>query len=269
VKYPSAVKIAQMEKSKTKYSKFFNCITIVSFLIAVTVFAWALSDASFYEVSWLVAARLGLIDSNNAALLRMLRWDMLGSRLTLMYSLLGLGMITTWLSVAVAARHQKLTRTLTCVLLGVLWVLPFALEDPITKWRTYWQVKINLLQFKDATVVLSQKQTFKVIEISPKVSYVSSPGYPEVLMNQNMIKYPRWETFGLLINNGKDGVIRFDLAAATDCSLEYHPYGTFPSKYLSGYGYESPPVKWKLNVDANWFLVKYSSAKNNDRSEIR
>jgi pimeloyl-ACP methyl ester carboxylesterase len=85
--------------------------------------------------------------------------------------------------------------------------------------------------------------------------------YPDVLLVRGRRDpYPFHEDLGLMITRGRDGIIRFDLAAAYDCCVEYHPDGTQPSAYTSGFGNPSPPVASVFKLKENWYLVRYAGS---------
>lgn len=60
-----------------------------------------------------------------------------------------------------------------------------------------------------------------------------------------------------MITRGRDGIIRFDLAAAHDSTIEFHPHGTQPVKYVSGFGNPSPTVASIIPLKENWYLARY------------
>ncbi|MEW4491104.1 hypothetical protein AB1L42_23715, partial [Thalassoglobus sp. JC818] len=87
--------------------------------------------------------------------------------------------------------------------------------------------------------------------------FFPSPEHPDVLVSLDYTRYPQREVVGILVERGENGIIRFDLVPSTELSLEYHPDGTRPKKFISGFGYESPPVEWVCQLDGAWYLVDY------------
>ena len=96
-------------------------------------------------------------------------------------------------------------------------------------------------------------------ELTPDITfYVLPEKYPDVLTIRGpRPSHPVQEDLGLMITRGQNGVIRFDLAAAYDSAIEFHPNGTRPAPYISGFGYPSPPVAAVVTLKENWFLVRY------------
>ncbi len=232
--------------------------------------AWAGTDASFRIATWKarVALRLESLPSANPEMveslgiidaMRSLRWDAIGKRAMAFYVIFFAGIGATAASSIMAARPFNRRRMICCVLLLAGWTALYVSRDQLQDWRASRQVASLMPKIEQATSSLHERWPTEPGDIPPNISfYVWPEKYPDVLtIRGRRPSYPFHEDLGLMITRGKNGIIRFDLAAAYDSAIEFHPNGTVPAAYTSGFGYPSPPVAAVIRLKPNWYLVRY------------
>ena len=158
-----------------------------------------------------------------------------------------------------AARPFNNRRMICCALLLAGWATLYVARDRLQDWRASRQVTSLMPKIEQAASSLHQRWPTVPGKLPPNISfYVSAEQYPDVLtIRGRRPSYPFHEGLGLMITRGENGIIRFDLAAAYDSAIEFHPNGTIPAAYTSGFGYPSPPVATATKLKQNWYLVRY------------
>lgn len=204
-----------------------------------------------------MAESLGILDA-----MRAIKWDSIGKRAIGLWLLFGIGITATVSASCVAARKLTLKRGLVCTVVLIAWCLLYGTHTAIDDWRAKRQVGAQFPRFEEAGLALHKKWPTESGEIPPGINFFVLPDkYPDVLtLRGPRESYPFHEDFGLMITRGKNGIIRFDLAAAYDSCVEFHPNGTLPTAYTSGFGYPSPPVASVIPLKGNWFLVRYAGS---------
>ena len=247
---------------------------VLSFVIATAALsllaAWAGTDASFRIATWKarVALRLESIPSADPEMveslgimdaMRSIQWDALGKRALAFYVIFFGGICSTVASSVMAARPFNNRRMICCALLLAGWATLYVARDRLQDWRASRQVTSLMPKIEQAASSLHQRWPTVPGKLPPNISfYVSAEQYPDVLtIRGRRPSYPFHEGLGLMITKGENGIIRFDLAAAYDSAIEFHPNGTIPAAYTSGFGYPSPPVATATKLKQNWYLVRY------------
>jgi hypothetical protein len=237
------------------------------------LFVWSANDASFgiatwkakvclrlQSISWKdpeMGEALGIMDA-----MRTIQWDRLGKRVIVLYVLYGIGTASTVALVLLTIQKFTAKRLVICVSILGAWSALVATRTTVDDWRARRQVATILTRFEQAAAALRDKWPTGSGEIPPGIRfYVLPEKYPDVLtLRRRNASYPFHEDFGLMINRGENGIIRFDLAAAFDSCVEYHPNGTLPSAHTAGFGYPSPPVASVTKLKEKWYLVRYGGS---------
>lgn len=255
------------EKGCPEYRLMATVLIALPSLCILTLGIWSASDASFSTASWAAQAKIGMkrTKSNEGIALdidRVLQWGRLGSRVVALYALCGVAFICTIGLIVLTTGHATAARTIGCVLIVGSWVVFLLSRDAVDRWRAARQVAAALPRFEVAAKELTNHWPQESGEIQPGIKiHAPTQKYPDVLMLRNTERYPSFVTFGLEIERGENGILRFDIAGAYDSSLEYHPNGTTPAAHTSGYGYPSPPVASALKVAEKWFFVRYAEVR--------
>ena len=231
---------------------------------------WAATDASFRIATWKARVALYLESIPTADpemeealgitnVMRSIRWDAVGKRAVAFYVLFLVGICATTVNCIMTIRRFDTRRMKCCVLLLTGWAVLYATRDQLQDWRAHRQVAALMPTIEQAASALHKRWPTEPGNIPPNISfYVSPEQYPDVLtIRGRRPSYPFHEDLGLMITRGKNGIIRFDLAAAYDSAIEFHPNGTVPAAYTSGFGYPSPPVATATQLKQNWYLVRY------------
>lgn len=234
---------------------------------------WSAIDASFGMATWKAKVRLGIerIESTNPEMakhlgivdaMKAIKWDSLGKRVVVLYALYGIGIASSVALGVLATKHVSLKRTIAFCCVLVIWVGLLTTRTAVDEWRTRRQVASILPRFEQAAAALSEEWPTQSGVVPPGIKFlVSTERYPDVLIVRgNREPYPFHEDFGLRITRGPEGIIRFDLAGTADACVEYHPNGTLPSVYTSGFGSPSPPVASASKLKNDWYLVRYSGS---------
>ncbi len=245
----------------------------ISLLCIALLFVWSANDASFGIATWKakVCLRVQSIPSKDPEMveaigimdaMRSIHWDRLGKRVIVLYLLYAVGIASTVALTLLTIQRFTAKRLIICVSILGAWSALVATRTTVDDWRARRQVASILTRFEQAASALSDKWPTESGEIPPGIRfYVLPEKYPDVLtLRRRPQPYPLQEDFGLMINRGHDGVIHFDLAAAFDSCIEYHPNDTQPSAYTSGFGYSSPPVASVTKLKEKWYLVRYSGS---------
>ncbi len=66
------------------------------------------------------------------------------------------------------------------------------------------------------------------------------------------------ESIGFGIVRSEKGAIRFQLNAAVDYNLEYHPFDSLPSSYEAPLTGDPIVMASWAQLEENWYLVRYS-----------
>lgn len=244
-----------------------------AFLCMTLLVAWSASDASFRMAVWQarVSLRLESIQSADpeiaeslgiADALRAVRWDSIGKRVIGLWCLYGLGFAASGMTLLIAARGRTWRRGTVGAAVMIGWCLLSASRTGIDEWRTTRQVSALLPRFEETGASLHRNWPVESGELPNGVRFFVAPErYPDVLLLRGpRASYPLHEDFGLMIHRGQNAIIRFDLAAAFDSCVEFHPNGTVPTAHSSGFGYPSPPVASVIRLKDNWFLVRYAGS---------
>jgi hypothetical protein len=243
---------------------------VVAFFSLSVLTAWAATDASFRIATWKarVALHLEPVRSANPEMaealgimdaIRDIHCDALGKRAIVFYVVFTIGCATTAVCCYLAARRLTTRGIICCLALLACWGSLYGTLDTIQDWRAHRQVAYLLPRVEQAASALHEQWPTEPGEIPPGIKfYVNPDKYPDVLTIRGpRPSYPFHEDLGFMITRGQDGIIRFDLAAAYDSTIEFHPKGTQPAKYFSGFGHPSPPVASVIHLKGNWFLVRY------------
>lgn len=265
---------SEERRSILRRSGFWTAAAAITVLICIaTLLVWSANDASFTFAAWKakvvlriehvraadpqIADDLGITDA-----IRSLHWNGLGKRVLTLITLCGLGASSTLALLVLSVRRVTARRTVAFFGVLLAWIGFFTTRTAVDEWRTRRQVLSILPRFEQAAATLTDEWPSESGEIPPGVRFlVSAERYPDVLVvRAHRDPYPFHEDFGLRITRGRDGIIRFDLAGAADSSVEYHPNGTQPSSYKSGFGRSSPPVAWVSELKDRWYLVRYGGS---------
>lgn len=261
-------------RSVLRRSSFWTAVAaVISLSCIAALLLWSATDASFTLAAWKArvvlriehvrandpeaADALGMIDA-----IRSLHWNGLGKRVVALIALCGLGVSSTLALLVLSVRHITARRALAFYGVLITWIALIATRTAVDEWRMRRQVSAILPRFEQAAIALSDEWPSRTGEIPPGIRVMVSPErYPDVLVVRGKRDpYPFHEDFGLMITRGRDGIIRFDLAGAYDSAVEYHPNGTRPAAYISGYGYPSPPVASISELKDRWYLVRYGGS---------
>lgn len=246
----------------------------LSVSVAITslslIAAWAATDASFRIATWKARAALRFesIPSaspemeetlNITSVIRDIHWDALGKRAIVFCILFFAAFVTTVMSGYFAARRITPVRLASILVVLSIWATLYYTLDAIQDSRARRQVLAILPKIEQAVSTIQDRWPTEPQEIAPGIQvYVMPDKYPDVLTILGpRPSYPFHEGLGFLIKRGESGIIRFDLAAAFDSSVEFHPNGTVPSAHSSGFGYPSSPVVSVAKLKHNWYLVRY------------
>lgn len=245
----------------------------VCFVIAVICLfglaGWAATDASFRLAVWKARVTLDLetITSNDPQsdflgieeAMRRIEWDSLGKRAIAVCAVVGAELIAMAAACCLAVRRPTVRSIAGCVTLIAGWVGLYITLDMIQDWRAQRQISALLPKFEQAATALHAQWPTQSGEFPPGMPfYVSAEKYPDViLLRGRKSSHPFREDFGRTISRGDNSIIRFDLMAAYDSCVEYHPQGTSPAAYKSGLGYPSPPVASVIPLKEKWYLVRY------------
>ena len=232
--------------------------------------AWAATDASFRIATWKARAalRLASIPSaspemeealNITSVIRDIHWDALGKRAVVFCFLFFAAFVSTVMSGYLVARRITPVRFASVLFVLSAWATLYYTLDAIQDSRARRQVLTILPKLEQAAAAIQDRWPTESQEIAPGIRVYAMPDeYPDVLAIRGpRPSYSFHERLGLLIKRGESGIIRFDLAAAYDSSVEFHPNGTVPSAHRSGFGYATPPVKSVAKLKHNWYLVRY------------
>ncbi len=261
----------QRRPSRFRSAGFWTLATAATAFVCILIlFAWASNDASFRVAIWKakVCLRLQSILAANSEMvealgimdaMRMIRWDRLGKRVIAIYAIYAIGIFATAALTLLMIRKFTAKRLCVCVALFAAWGMLSGTRRTLDDWRARRQVGAILNRFEQAASALEDDWPTRPGEIPPGIRfYVLPEKYPNVLtLRRRPDPYPFHEDFGLMITRGSNGIIRFDLAATPDSCVEYHPRGTTPSAYTSGFGYPSPAVASATKLKEKWYLVRY------------
>ncbi|QDT65389.1 hypothetical protein [Calycomorphotria hydatis] len=250
----------------------FIVASLFSTAIMLSIAIWAASDASFRMTIWKVrvvlclehvqsndpeiASELGITDS-----IQSLSWDSLGFRVIGICLLFFLGSIFTAACLSLSISRVSQLKVVGCCLIIISWITLYASVDTIQDWRARRHAMKLLPDLKLAATNLQKQWPSKPGTLPPNITfYVSPETYPQTLLvSGRKVSHPVSEELGNEISQGDDGIIRFDLAAEYDSTIEFHPNGSIPKQYVSGFGYPSPPVTSFTKLKENWFLVRYGN----------
>jgi hypothetical protein len=193
--------------------------------------------------------------------IRTINWDRLGKRVVAIYTLYVVGIASMVALTLLTVRMFNAKRLFVCVSILVAWGTLLVTRTITDDWCSHRQVGRILARFEQAALALNDKWPTGPGEVPPGIRFDVSPElYPDVLMLRgHRDPYSFDEDLGLTIRRGHERIIRFDLAAALESCVEYHPNGTRPSAHTSAFGYPSPPVASVRILKENWFLVRYGS----------
>lgn len=262
----------ELEPPRLRSARFWFPKFAFTALVCISLVAvWSATDASFRIALWKAKVSLRLQSIPSAcpeladslgitAAMRAIKWDGIGKRAVGMWFLFGIGFAATGGAWCVAARNLTLKRGLVCTIVLIAWSLVYGTHIAIDDWRVKRQIDAQFSRFETAGLALHKNWPTESGEIPPGIKfYKSRDKYPDVLVLRGQRNpYPFFEDFGWMITRGQKGIIRFDLAAAGDSCVEFHPNGTVPTAYTSGFGNASPPVASAIPLKENWFLVRYA-----------
>jgi len=267
---------AASRRSPSSWIRSSRCWTIAAGALAglclIVLFVWSANDASFRSalLQWEVSLGLqkllltapvpdgdwGLNDP-----LRSIRWDGLGKRVIALHLLVWTGVAATALLAVLAFWPKKSSRRmLAAVGLVVGWGLLCGTQTLVDDWRARRQVAAIFPRIEEAGLALSQKWPTESGRVPPDIDvFVDATRFPDALVvREDRERYPFKEGVGTLITRGKTGIIYFNLAAAFELSVEYHPDGTLPAAHVQAFfGIPSPPVARNYQIKENWYLVRY------------
>ena len=242
----------------------------LAFASIAALFVWSATDASFRMASWKAkvwlgitpiraadpqaAEALGLIDA-----MRRIDWDGQGKRVVGLCVLHAIGLASTAGLVLLTLVRPTSRSTIGCAIAIAAWAALFSTRQAVDDWLLRREVNAILPRFEAAAAELENQWPDEPGIIPPGMRFfVSAERYPDILLLQMRREpYPFHEDFGPTITRGQQGIIRFDLMATWDSCVEFHPNGTRPSAYISGFGNPSPPVESAIRLKEHWFLVRY------------
>lgn len=249
---------------------WFPTFTATALMCISLLLIWSATDASFRNAVWKAkvslrlqsipcadpeaAEALGILDA-----MRAIKWDSIGKRAMGLWLLFGVGIIATVSMACIAVRKHTVIRIVVFAYVLVAWGLLYGTHIAVDNWRAKRQINAQFGRFEEVGLALHRNWPTESGELPHGIRFFVLPDrYPDVLsLRGPSEKYPFHEDFGRMITRGQSGIIRFDLAAAYDSCVEFHPNGTLPTSYTSGFGNPSPPVASVIPLKKNWFLVRY------------
>lgn len=262
--------LSKSKKTIFRSLRFWFSISIMLALVSISVLGiWSATDASFDTAVWktkvvlrleqlpksVIANELGLLAS-----LRSIQWDDLGKRVILIWLLTGIGIQATLCACYFTIGKNKWRQKLVCVFVFLCWFMLYHSQKDISDWRSYRQVMVILPKIEQIGNSLHKHWPQESGEIKSGIKFYMSPDkYPDVILLRGFqFSRPFNENMGHKITRSENGILRFALAASANSSVEFHPNGTFPTAYISGFGHHSPPVAAVTSLKDYWFLVRYS-----------
>ena len=245
----------------------------LSLVCLLALFVWSATDASFGMARWKAGVCTGLERLAPAApevadglgitgAIAELQWNRLGKRVVLLGALMTAGLVASCFAVVSCLQKPSTSRGLICGLIVVGWVAWVIAQPAIDAWRTRRQVTEILPHFETVAASLSPQWPSEPGTIAPGLDYyVNAERHPDFLMLQqrDRVRYPFHEGIGLTARRDKQGIIHFDLAAAANAGVEFHPHGTAPA---TGRGVPEqflPPVSSAVRLKERWYLVQYGA----------
>lgn len=194
--------------------------------------------------------------------MREIRWNSIGKRAIGICLLYAIGMVATASTFQLATRKFTFKRGVVSGTVVIAWCVLFGTHSAVDDWRVRRQVRAQFPRFEAAGVTLHDKWPTESGELLPGLNFFTVPEkYPGILVLRGPREtYSFHEDFGLMIRRGQNGIIRFDLSGAYDSTVEFHPNGTVPTAYTSGFGNPSPPVASVIRLKDRWFLVRYAGS---------
>lgn len=237
---------------------------------------WSATDASFRIATWqaMVSLRLQSIRSADPELLdatgiidamREIRWNSIGKRAIGISLLSAIGIAATVGTFPIVTREFTLKRGVVSGTVLIAWCVLYGTHSAVDDWRVKRQVRAQFPRFETVGLALHDQWPTESGELLPGLKFFTVPEkYPGILVLRGPREsYPFHEDFGLMINRGQNGIIRFDLSGAYDSTVEFHPNGTVPTAYTSGFGNPSPSVASVIRLKDRWFLVRYAGFSPN------
>jgi len=254
--------IASTQRGIRLYWRFFAA----AMLCALCFVGWAFLDASFPLAMRVFAWMLGVgsLSSDSIAYHNALSWDSLGARVFAFCVLLAAAAISSTLSALylVRTRLQKSSR-LRYWSIGVMASLysTIALGYSWLEWQGVAYRCIHVLpRFKAAAESLRKDWPQKSAVVPEAGRASPDPDQPSrlILFTRG---YPVKEDFGsVVVRTEKPLRIRFELAGAYDCCIEFCPDATPPNPYKTKSGEVRKVHRWR-QLDDKWQVVQYRVAR--------
>jgi hypothetical protein len=188
------------------------------------------------------------------------RWDRLGSRLLLFFSMCFVGVAGTIILAVHLRRHPTRRRFLTVACLLAASIAIWSSFARIEQSAIQWHAIRALPRFKSAATSLRKKWPTEAGKLSEAGDYFAYPEKrPNLLLLRRDAGYPMAEDFGRIVERSESGAIMFTLSGAVNYRLEIHPPGSEPGSFTDSFGKVCVILEAVPLPEAGWYLVRYGS----------
>jgi hypothetical protein len=197
------------------------------------------------------------------------QWDRLGSRLALLWALFALTMGSSVLVLVHLARLPTKRRVILSCFVAAMWLCLWTSHNAVLDYTVIRHARLALPRFKVAAGPLLEEWPTQEGVLSEAGNYGVVPGkYSNLIILRKRLhaRYPLNEDFGVMVERSDRGTLRFDLSAAFDGKIEYHPAGTAPQSYRTWSGRNSVLLMSVQLDNDGWYFARYTDPAQNGKN---